>query len=151
MPVRNSSGTAICTVVQGGAISFIIIVQMTFHWKGWTMTGHSIGRGGTMVIPPTRFRLAAYKILVSFISWPAGPGLIFKQTLTGSVSKWMTRNRYPVDTCTPQLASRVICIYVFAPCVRFYSRDFRRRTCSFSPAMLPSCFLPELLHICNPN
>lgn len=37
----------------------------------------------------------------------------------------MTRNRYPVDTCTPQLASRVICIYVFAPCVRSHNRDSR--------------------------
>lgn len=73
-------------------------------------------------------------------------GLIFKQTLTGSVPKWMTRNRYPVDTCTPQLASRVICIYVFAPCVRFYSRDFRRELAR-SPGIFPSCFLLELLHV----
>lgn len=43
-----------------GTISFIIIVQMTFHWKGRTMTGHSIG--GTMVIPRPGFawRLTKY-------------------------------------------------------------------------------------------
>lgn len=55
----------------------------------------------------------------------------------------MTRNRYPVDTCTAQLASRVICIYVFAPCVRFHSRDFRLESCLCASFSRPKPFHPR--------
>lgn len=47
--------------------------KMTFHWKGPIddRTFHRSG-GGTMAIPRPGFGSAAYKILVSFISWSAG-------------------------------------------------------------------------------
>lgn len=115
--------------------------KMTFHWKGPIddRTFHRTG-GGTMVIPRPGFGLGGLQNIGQFHQLVGRTGLIFKQTLTGSVPKWMTRNRYPVDTCTAQLASRVICIYVFAPCVRFHSRDFRLESClcaSFSRPFHP--------------
>lgn len=56
----------------------------------------------------------------------------------------MTRNRYPVDTCTPQLASRVICIYVFAPCVRFSQPRF-----SGESSVLQNLFHPRETGLIN--
>lgn len=93
--------------------------------------------------PPTRFRLGGLQNIGQFHQLVGRTGLIFKQTLTGSVPKWMTRNRYPVDTCTAQLASRVICIYVFAPCVRFHSRDFRLESCLCASFSRPKPFHPR--------
>lgn len=80
----SSSGKNDWLFIERGRID-----DRTFHRSG----------GGTMAIPPTRFRQGGLQNIGQFHQLVGRTGLIFKQTLTGSVPKWMTRNRYPVDTC----------------------------------------------------